>query len=284
MNRKKLFLLSIFCSSIFSLMGQDLIVTQDNDSLNVEIIRVDEEFIHFISFQPKKQRHSIAKEQVKTFQYIFYSENRINNYFFDPNDTRFRLAISGGASIVFQGADDNATNFFKNYVRSVNSGWHFKVESAIYHQSNLGFGIVWDRYLTSGYEPNVEFRSENDTIVGVLSDKIKIDFLGPQFSYNIDTKIPNFTAFIGGGAGFINYKDELKRVYPYVAKGSTFGVHLSGGLDFVISDNFTMGFEVSGTFGALPKYEIKSDTEVFVIEEKEDISRINISIGLRYFR
>ncbi len=268
-----------------NVFAQDLVVTNDGDSLNVEIVKVDAESIHFLKFEPKKQRITLNKSEVKSFQYIFFSQERKTNYFFDPNDTRFKVGLSGGVSVVLSGADRDASDFFKQYVRQVNAGWHGKIEADYYLPNNIGFGLVYDRYMTSGFEPNVIFINQaQDTIVGELSDKIHINYLGPQVSFNIDTKKEGYTAFIAGGPGIMFYKDRLKRVDPFVATGTAIGVHLSAGLDFVLSDNITMGFELSGTFGALNSYDLKSDSGVETINEKEDISRINISVGIRYFR
>ncbi len=289
-SKKYLLIIFLLFLRVFhsNLSAQDLIVKQNGDSLNVEIIRVTADHILYI-YQNGKQikRVKSPKSEIKSFRYIFFSEKRKLAYKFDPNDFRFRLAVSGGVSLLLDGADEDASAFFSDYVDKLNSGWHFKAEANYFLRSGLGFGIVFDQYHTSGNNDNVIFvdRQTNDTTIGPLSDKIKITYIGPQLTYHIKSGLKNTTFYVGGGAGVNLYRDELERVDAFVAKGTAFGLHGSLGVDFLVDENIMVGFELSGHTGNLRDFTLAGDDGVRdFTNEDNDISRISLSFGVRFIK
>ena len=246
--------------------------------MNVQIIDVEPEWIHYLIFNPSKLRRAIPKSDVKSFQYIFYSEERDKNVFFDPNDITFKAGVSIGISNIIQGIASDNSQFYQDYIRRLFLGWHVKGE-VDYYFSNVGAGLVYDRYFSSEFEPNVLI----DGAPGQLFDEIKINYFGTQFTYNIDTKKDTYTLFFAGGPGILFFKNYEEYLEPIVQKGNTFATHFSLGLDFVLEDHILAGLEVGATIGTLNRYKRKSEDDV-VILNNFDISRINISLGLRYFK
>jgi len=267
--------------------AQDLIVTTQGDSLNVEIVKVTEETILYIYKEGKKvKRVTSPKSDIKSYQYIFFSEERTLEYIFDPNNIDFRLAFSGGPSWGTDGPPENANNFFKEYIKKVNSGWSYKVEFNYFIKDRFAIGAVFDQFFTKEKINNVFFIDNitNDTITGVLSDDVKISYLGPHFTYHIDTRRDNFTLFFGAGAGPIWYSDDFRRVDEFRATGTTWGYHLSLSTDFILMNNLMMGVEVSGTIGTLRSFEVVDDNGPSTITDDNDITRINVALGFRFIK
>jgi len=278
-------LLGLFSSKLFA---QDLIVNNNGDSLNVEILKISDDHIEYLMRSGKRiKKIKALKSEIKSFRYIFYSVDRKFEYVIDPNNIRFRLAISGGASWLLDGADESASEFFADYVREVNSGWHYKVDASYFLKNRFGIGLVFDQYRTSRSVGNVIFinQNTNETTIGALSDKIKISYLGPQLTYHIDAGFSNVTFFVGGGAGINFYKDEFERIDPLEAKGTAFGINASFGVDFIVDQNILLGFEISGNTGNLRNFSISGENGITErTGEDNDISRFSISVGLRFIK
>lgn len=287
MKKQHLILLSIlftwFASAQFA-HAQDLVVTKQGDSLNVEIIKVTETHLKYAYRTGKKVvRINQPKSEILAFQYIFFSEKRTLEYVFDPNDVRFRLAFNGGPSWGLDGPPEDASDFFKDYSRRVNSGWFLKGELNFFMKNRVGVGLVYDHFFTQESIDNVLFIDNvtNDTITGTLADDVKINYIGPHFTYHVDTGIENFTLFLGGGLGHMWYRDDFLRVDPFTATARTLGYHLSASADFILMENIMMGIEVSGTFGTLSRTTLEGNNGTQILTEDNDISRINVSVGLR---
>ncbi|MEL7147061.1 MAG: hypothetical protein AAFO69_11880 [Bacteroidota bacterium] len=287
MKKQHLFLLVgllIWLITPQSTFAQDLVVTINGDSLNVEIIKVTETHVKYAYRNGKKvERVNQPKSEITAFQYIFFSETRTLEYIFDPNDITFRFAFGGGPSWGLDGPPEDASDFFKDYAKKVNSGWFAKGEISFFMKNRIGVGAVYDHFFTKESIDNVLFIDNitNDTITGTLADDVKINYLGPQISYHVDTGIENFTLFLGAGIGHLWYRDDFLRVDPFTAIGRALGYHLSASADFIMMENVLVGFEVSGTFGTVENTTLIGNNGTQVIREPNDISRINVSIGLR---
>lgn len=267
-------------------IAQDLIVTTKGDSINAEIVKVTEDFIQYVYMDGKRVvRVKSPKSDIKSFRYIYYSQKRTVDYTFDLNDIDFRLALSAGASWGLDGAPEDASQFFKDYTRKVNSGWSFKLDMSYFlNNKRIGLGATFENFVTQAKISNVTFTNTEtgETRIGELSDDVRISYLGPLFVYHIDTKKDNVTAFLGAGAGVVVYRNEFIRVDEFFASGSTFGFHLSASADFTLTNNFLLGFEVSANLASLQSYTIEGDNGIDTITEPNDISRISLSVGLRF--
>lgn len=283
--------LLFFCFLAFffseKLIAQDLIVTTQGDSINAEIIKVTEDFIQYVYMDGKKViRVKSNKADIKSFRYIYYSQKRKVEYTFDLNKVDFRLGFSGGASWGTDGPPEDATQFFKDYSRKVNSGWSYKIELNYFLKNKrIGVGGMFENFITEAKIEDVTFTNTQtgETRVGVLSDDVRIKYLGPLVTYHLDTKKENFTVYFGAGTGAVWYRNEFQRVDTSFASGSTVGFHLSASADLILMNNFMIGFELSATLASLSNVSIEDDNGITRnIDESNDITRINLSVGIRF--
>lgn len=279
------FFLTFLCSQ--KSFAQDLIVTTKGDSINAEIVKVTEDFIQYVYMDGKKVvRVKSPKSDIRSFRYIYFSEKRTIEYTFDLNEAALRFAFSGGASWGTDGAPEDASQFFKDYTRKVNSGWSYKLEFNYFLKSRFAIGGMLENFITKAKIEDVTFTNTvtNESRVGVLSDDVNITYLGPLLTYHIDTRKDNFTVFLGAGAGPVWYTDEFERVDKAFASGNTIGFHLSASTDFILMNNLMLGFEVSATLANLNSYEIEDDNGTQTITEANDITRVSLSVGIRFIK
>ena len=267
-------------------LAQDLIVTTQGDSINAEIVKVTEDYIQYVYMDGKRVvRVKSPKSDIKSFRYIFYSKQRTVDYTFDLNNIDFRLAFTGSASWGLDGPPEDANQFFKDYTRKVNSGWAYKLDFNYFlRDKRIGIGATFENFITQAKINNVTFTNTEtgESRVGELSDDVRISYIGPLFVYHIDTRKDNFTAFLGAGAGAVFYRNEFIRIDELFASGSTFGFHLSASADFTLTNNFLLGFELSANLASLQSYTIDDGNDIITITEPNDVSRISLSVGLRF--
>ncbi|MGB3465414.1 MAG: hypothetical protein WBA74_09090 [Cyclobacteriaceae bacterium] len=268
-----------------SLYAQDLVVTTAGDSINAEITKITDDHIYYAYYEGDKiVRVKSPKSEVASYLYIFYSKKRVIEYSFDLNNIKMRLSFSGGPSWATDGPPDSFNDFQKSYVRKVNSGWSYKLAADYFLKNRIGVGLQLERFLSVEQINDVVFTDPDTDIseTGELSDDVGITYLGPSVVYHFDTKQNNYTAFFSLGAGYVWYNNDFIRIEPRKATGNTIGLHVSASMDFILLDHLMMGVEVSASYANLNSYEIIDENgQKEVITDNNDISRINLSVGIR---
>ena len=112
-------LLILIANTIYS---QDLIVTNDGDSINCKITKVKTDNIYF-TFKHKDEIRStlLPKSSVKTHQFQYYQtsevpKEKVVGY---ENYQHFRLAVNGGYSYQTAKVAENVPSDFKDYIKEL---------------------------------------------------------------------------------------------------------------------------------------------------------------------
>ena len=116
---------------------------------------------------------------------------------------------------------------------------------------------------------------------GDLSENIKLIYIGP--SYFNRTISPNARThlLVGTTVGYYAYKEKFSWIGEIVdITGGTIGFGFSFGADFLTSDNFAIGLQASLLLGWLNNFKIDGDK--FELDESENLSRLDITIGFRF--
>ena len=142
-------LLILIANTIYS---QDLIVTNDGDSINCKITKVKTDNIYF-TFKHKDEIRStlLPKSSVKTHQFQYYQtsevpKEKVVGY---ENYQHFRLAVNGGYSYQTAKVAENVPSDFKDYIKELKSGYHFGGDLTYYFTEPLGFGIKYYLFKSS---------------------------------------------------------------------------------------------------------------------------------------
>ncbi len=272
----------LFISLLYSgwSFGQDLIVTNSGDSLNVEILRVQEDRITYLGEYSTKKL-SINQNDVRSFQYLFYSENRRINFNFDPNNVKWRIGITGGLSKMHDTDVDPAQgDGVVIHFERLDRGWHVKSTLEYYFLGDLGVGLVFDNFLSKESTGVIS----DDLGRGTLYDFVSSKFIGTTAAYNINTNNESFTIFLSAGPGYTIFNQEFEW-YDITGdvKAGAVGAHVSFGTDFSIGNNFMFGVEVSSTITTVKQHKLKfTDQPRTVINETTNLSTINLSLGFRW--
>lgn len=288
--KKATTLLLLLLFSYFSVLSQDLIVTNNNDSINCKITKVKTDNIYF-TFKHKDEYRStlIPVTNIKTHQFDYFQtsevpKDKVVGY---KNYQQFRFALNGGYSYQTAKVAESVPADFKDYVKDLKSGYHFGGDLSYYFTEALGFGLKYYLFKFSNNLDNIYVEDiDGNRTYGKMSDDLTISFIGPSFSTRLLNHDKNNAFLMNLSLGYMGYKNNKVIVNDYIMTSSTMGLALDIGYDIGLSENLSLGFQISFLSGALFEYDWNdgSTTETIDLEESEyeSLNRIDFSVGLRF--
>jgi len=273
------------------LRAQDLIVTNEGDSLNCKITKVKSDNIYFtFKYKDEIRNTLLPVNQIDYYQMNYYSTaevsaSKVRNIEIFPH---FQIALSGGWSYRTARLASNIPSDFKDYYQKLKSGFHYDVGLSYYFTEQLGVGLKYNEYLSKKELGNVYITyTDGSTEYGNMSDNIRVKFIGPTFNYRYFNTTKRNCFLMGIGIGYMDYRDKGFLVSsPVTIKGGTVGTYLSFGYDFGISENLALGFQLTFSSGTLSRITTSDGTSTQTVnldnDQRENLSRIDLSIGLRF--
>ena len=86
--------------------------------------------------------------------------------------------------------------------------------------------------------------------------------------------------------GYMGYSNDKVIIDKYKMTGSTMGLSFDVGYDIGLSENLSLGFQISFLTGTLFEYDWNDGTKTETIKlekgEYESLNRIDFSVGLRF--
>ncbi|MDR1725432.1 MAG: porin family protein [Bacteroidales bacterium] len=129
----------------------------------------------------------------------------------------------------------------------------------------------------------------------ILSDNTYILYAGPTFTYLLPTFAKHFTFFVNATIGYMGYRNTIKydqmvynattqvdevKVIPATYTGSCFGYGFGAGIDYELVKNISVGLNAGFLAGSLSTLNFE-DNSIDISNSKEDLTRFNISLGLK---
>jgi len=286
---KKPLILFLLLFTMCTMYSQDLIVTNNADSLNCKITKIKADYIYFTFNHKGEIRNTLLPlSEVKTHQKNYYSTSLLPNGGVKPTDnfTHFRLALHGGYSYLVAKVGDNVPSDFQDYIKELKSGYHFGGDISYYFTENLGFGIKYSQFKSSNSISVYSEGIEGNVSYGEMSDNITTSFIGPMFSVRIQNKNKKNAFILNTGFGYMGYSNDSRVILDnYTITGSTIGMIIDIGYDIGLSEQLSLGGQISLVSATLTKYKLTYGNTVETIDLNEDqnesLSRIDLSIGIR---
>ena len=287
---KYIFIITFLIVLTNSLYSQDLVVTKKGDSINCKITKVKKDNIYFTFKHKDEVRNTLLPMTgVKIHQFDYYqisevSREKVVGY---ENYQRFRIAINGGYSYQTARVAENVPSDFKDYVKELKLGYHFGYDLIYYFSEPLGFGFKYYLFKSSNSLDNIYIEdTDGNRTQGKLSDDLTISFIGPTFSTRLLNHDKSNAFLLNLSLGYMGYSNNKVKIDKYKITGSTVGLSFDIGYDIGLSENLSLGFQVSYLSGTLFKYELNDGitTQTIDLEEREyeSLNRIDFSIGLRF--
>lgn len=275
--KKLLLLLIVSVIGIYSVNAQDLIVTSEGDSINCKITKEKENNLYFTFKHGEEVRNTLLPmNQVSSHQYNFYPGTvtpeltRIRSNEFP----RWRMALNGGFSKHTAEISKEVSSSEREYVEDLLSGSNFSADVNYYFSESIGAGM---KYL--------KFNSTTDVQTNAISSEpvdLNILFIGPGVSTRLLNASKKNALLFNISIGYIDYKFDGNAA---LIKGKTAGLLYDLGYDIGISENISIGLQVSYLSGQLTQFEMVQGayTETVELEKGnyESLHRLDFSVGLR---
>ena len=275
-------------------IAQDLIITKAGDSIKCQITRITGNNIYFRYLKNGGVEKSLLPvSDVQKYQHVDPGSNWMTGGF--PPLKKYphwRIGAGGGYSYRLEKVPDDAGDF-QGYIEKLKSGFNIEAEAGYFINKSYGIGLRYNFFRTKNYMDNISFIISSghsfDTVVGNMGDDIRINYIGPVFYYRFFNRQESIAWLIGislGYAGFVNkgilLSEDLKR------SGSTVGISVIIGTDIFVKKNLAIGLNLSVDFGTLTsittKYQGITVTTKLAVQDRIDISLINITAGLRFWK
>jgi hypothetical protein len=287
---KKLIIIATLIFVSNSIFSQDLIVTNDGDSINCKITKVKTDNIYF-TFKHKDEIRStlLPVSNIKTHQFDYFQtsevpKEKVVGY---ENYQHFRIAINGGYSYQTAKVAESVPSDFKDYISELKSGYHFGGDLTYYFTEPLGFGFKYYLFKSSNSIDNIYLEdTDGNRTYGKMSDDLTISFIGPTFSTRLLSHDKKNAFLMNLSLGYMSYSNDKVIIDKYKMTGSTMGLSFDIGYDIGLSENLSLGFQISFLSGTLFEYDWNDGTKTETIKlekgEYESLNRIDFSVGLRF--
>ena len=288
---KKTLILLLFVIVANSIYSQDLIVTNDGDSINCKITKVKTDNIYF-TFKHKNEVRStlLPVSSVKEHLFDFYQlsevpKDKVIGY---ENYPHLRIAVSGGYSYMTAKVAETVPSDFKNYVKELKSGYHLGGDITYYFSEIFGAGGKYFVFKSSNSMDNIyaENLVTGEITYGNMSDDLTTSFIGPMFSSRFLNHNKKNAFLMNASLGYLGYSNDKIFIDKYKITGGTMGMSLDLGYDIEFSEKLSLGFQLSFVSGTLFEYNVNDGVKTEKIKlntgEYESLSRIDFSIGLRF--
>jgi hypothetical protein len=282
--------ITILLISVNALNAQDLIVTTQGDSIRCKITSVTAERIRcLVVHNDELRKVKIPASQVKSSEKDYYTRLAARGIQTqNPKSKLSRITVSpyGGLSYLIARVSPEVPAAFKQYIKELKSGYHFGADATVFISERTGVGLKYANFGTS----NEAFVSGTDpsgtTQTGIMRDDITIQYIAPVLASR--TVFRNQTTILNTGfsLGYLSYENNATLIDQFKLTGSTVGVGFSFGLENKLSKNLGLEFGLGMIAGSLSQFEKTTGNSKQTItlekEKRENISRIDVSVGLKW--
>ncbi len=257
------------------LIGQDLIVTTDGDSIHCNITKTDENYIFCsLKYNNDVQKTLIPKSSVDTYEIGFFLKPEVPNEALKKQKKNYRVQLTGGIGKRTAKIPDDYHSDIQEYIEELKTGFSLNGSVHLLTSKSLGFGLSASR-----------FQAENEIQSISVNDDITITFIGASVLSFMNLKHEKTKLVSIASVGYLYYYNtsqagELKLDF----EGTTIGLQYSLGVDMAITDNHGMSLSISYLIGSLSKITVSdgqySETIDLKDDERESLNRLDFTIGI----
>lgn len=286
--KKFIFILCFLSSLNMVSNAQDLIITTEGDTLNCKITKQKGNYVYFIFKHENETRNTLLSiEQINKLKKNYFSKPEVSASIYAANmksDNSYCFFIDAGGG--FRSADiyETGSEDVDDFLKKLKNGFHLSLGAIRYWGEYFGAGVEYSLFKASHSMNDIH---ASGGVIGKTKNNTSIHYVGPSFNMRFASH-RNLNAFvISMGIGYLGYKDKLDMDGQSITfTGGNIGYTTSIGYDIALSEKAALGFKLSIVSGSLSKmkFSLGPQQETLELEgdERENLSRINISVGLRF--
>jgi len=290
---KKIVLVSISIFVIIcNLQAQDLIVTNNGDSINCKITKITKDYVHFTFKHNEEIRNTLLPtNQITTQQKNYFSVSELpTNYALKDIYPRIRVAIDGGWQYRTAKLASGMDTELREHYRKMKSGFHYDMQAAYFFTESMGIEAMFSQQFFGnnlGYG-SLTGKDGNLIDTGELNEKILFTYIGANYLFRPFNSNKKNNWLFSVGFGYMDYNDRffLDNVERLKLSTGTLGSYIAVGYDIAISENLGIGFKLSTIGGTFKDYKqtLNGITTNETMPEKtlEGLGTVRLSVGLRF--
>ena len=279
----------LFFAATYDIIAQDLVVTSKNDSINAKITKIKKGMLHFNFVKDGEVRKTLLPlAEVKVQQKDFFLKSEVPADYKPKNSytgPKYRIALNGGLSYLTAKTSSSVPDALRDHAKQLKSVYNWGADIHFLTSENLGFGLKYNTFYSSNVENNVSQTLPNNTVLYGIKDVNYIHFIGPSVLFKFVSSNGKNAWVSSASIGYMGYKQEQQignRNSTYTA--ATLGGNLDFGYDIYLSKKLSLGLMVSFAAGSLGEVDLEENgiSQTIELDERENLSRIDFSAGLRW--
>lgn len=293
MFKFKILFIFVFIGNIAS--AQDLIVTNKNDSIRCKIDKEDFDFVYYtLNKDNQNTSTKIKLSDVRNVRYNYLeSKNQNQNIpnvvedIYRPERT-YRFVVDGGMNLITAKTLSTDDKELDKHLNSLKLGYQYGLGAYMFGQKSFGYGLTYKHYFNQNKnDAYLYVDSVNGNRVGELSDRTNINFYAFTLLNRTSFFNDKMDLFLGISGGYLQYKNDNIRLTEMLITGNTFGMLYTVGVDFKSGNKLVFGANLNLLQATMREYTYDiNGTKITRSLDKadyENISRIDLSVGLRYY-
>ena len=293
MFKFKILFIFVFIGNIAS--AQDLIVTNKNDSIRCKIDKEDFDFVYYtLNKDNQNTSTKIKLSDVRNVRYNYLeSKNQNQNIpnvvedIYRPERT-YRFVVDGGMNLITAKTLSTDDKELDKHLNSLKLGYQYGLGAYMFGQKSFGYGLTYKHYFNQNKnDAYLYVDSVNGNRVGELSDRTNINFYAFTLLNRTSFFNDKMDLFLGISGGYLQYKNDNIRLTEMLITGNTFGMLYTVGVDFKSGNKLVFGADLNLLQATMREYTYDiNGTKITRSLDKadyENISRIDLSVGLRYY-
>lgn len=202
---------------------------------------------------------------------------------------QWEVTAYGGWAFRTAKLSDQVPSDFRDYAKKLKSGYTLGTGLGYFWSRIMGVGIRYSYFGSRGTLDNVWMENEatGERLYGNMSDNMRVQFFGAtwQLRYTFPKWKPSI--YVNYGLGYLQYDNNATLVsHAMVISGGTGGVLMDLGLDIPLGRRASITIGTNLVAGTLQKLRIRENGRETTVDleedERENLSRIDLSAGLRW--
>ena len=283
---KKIFYFTLFIVSFNIGKAQDLIVTVTGDSLNCKITQVQKEYIFFFY----EREGEIIKSSVPVNVVSYYEKD----YYAMPgtsiekakNKDKVRFGAYGGFSYMIGKVPVNFDPILQDHLERLKKGFHLGGDVDFLLSKNVAVGVKYSFFMSKDEMNSIMFSdTAGRQILGKIAENVHIHYIAPNVLVRAGKAMGKVSFVFDGSIGCFIYRNNGTLVQSdFKMKGIALGVSLVPGIELKVSPNFCINLNLGLNLGVMNSSTMEIGGQTSLSNEKENLSRIDVSVGLHWYK
>lgn len=269
----------LFILTIGNLKAQDLIVTNEGDSLNCQITKQRDGIVYFKFLKDGQIKTTLLPvSKVTSIIQAYYAVSNLPSGRLrkQAGYEQWRYGMYGGYGYRMAKISDQLSGQYRDYMKKLRSGYMLGGDIHYFPSEAIGLGIK--------YTMNKHKRDEG----GDFSDNITMHYIAASFLNRYVLANPANSFLLGLNLGFQSYKDKTLAlgIGDMSISGNTAGLGMELGFDHKIARGAALHFGLGFTTATLYKIKVKEGYRSHTVKlekgEYEGLSRLELVVGLKF--